>query len=286
MRQHPLSAAFPEMPEKEFRELIADIETHGLQHPIMIYDGMILDGWHRYRACQELSIQPWTQKLGKDLDPVAYVLSGNLHRRHLTGSQRAVAVVTCHAWAPEGRPGKLDTGCPVSTTAEMAEEAGVHPSTIKQAKRAQEAGLGNAVRDGMATAKQAAEVAKLPEPERQAALEAKPEPKPKPKPAEPAPDVEKLKAEIQDLNDRGLEDASLREGLMKDNEAMRRILDAEVTMEQYYREVKMVQARNLQLERENTRLQRSLLEMTKTASSWKAKFEKAERELKKLKVPA
>ena len=111
MNQHPLSAAFPAMDPRDLEILQADIQAHGLRHPIVIYGGMILDGWHRFQACTNLGIPPTSQPLGEGVDPVAYVQSVNLHRRHLTGSQRAAAVVACSAWANE--PAQPDTWCPV-----------------------------------------------------------------------------------------------------------------------------------------------------------------------------
>jgi hypothetical protein len=47
----PLSAAFPSMPEKEIEALTLDIEAHGQREPGVLLDGMVLDGWHRYLAC-------------------------------------------------------------------------------------------------------------------------------------------------------------------------------------------------------------------------------------------
>jgi phage anti-repressor protein len=112
-------------------------------------------------------------------------------RRHLTDSQRAAAVVACTAWARPGNQPKPEPGSGLKTKSEMAETAGVSDRTIRQAKRAHEAGLGEAVRDGKVTAKEAASIAKLPEPERHAALEAPPESKSKPAPKSPAGEDEK-----------------------------------------------------------------------------------------------
>ena len=54
MQQHPLSAAFPAMPDDEFRELVEDIRANGQLEPGIVLDDMVLDGWHRYRACEDL----------------------------------------------------------------------------------------------------------------------------------------------------------------------------------------------------------------------------------------
>jgi hypothetical protein len=99
-------------------------------------------------------------------DARAYVLSINLHRRHLTETQRAAAVVAVNAWMPPNRPEKGRPGDPYSsqkTNAKLAEEANVSTDTIIRAKKAHAAGLGDKMRDGELTAKQAAKVASNPE---------------------------------------------------------------------------------------------------------------------------
>jgi hypothetical protein len=57
LEQHPLSAAFPSMPENEIAALALDIESHGQREPGITLDGMVLDGWHRYLACHRLGVQ-------------------------------------------------------------------------------------------------------------------------------------------------------------------------------------------------------------------------------------
>jgi hypothetical protein len=86
---HPIANAFPLMEGDAFRELVEDVRKNGQQQPILTYEGRILDGRNRYRACLEAGEEPWTEPWqGKS--PVEAVLSLNLHRRHLSSSQRAV----------------------------------------------------------------------------------------------------------------------------------------------------------------------------------------------------
>ena len=70
-----------------------DVGEHGLIHPIMLTDdGMLADGRNRYRACREASVEPVFAELPasfSNLDVVDYILSANLHRRHLSVGQRA-----------------------------------------------------------------------------------------------------------------------------------------------------------------------------------------------------
>src|SRR4030095_15316268 len=51
---HELALVFPPMTESEFAALKEDIREHGQHEPITLYEGKMLDGLHRYRACQEL----------------------------------------------------------------------------------------------------------------------------------------------------------------------------------------------------------------------------------------
>jgi DNA repair exonuclease SbcCD ATPase subunit len=114
------------------------------------------------------------ETLGEDEDPVAFVLSANIHRRHLTKTQRAAAVTACCKWAQTGENQHTRGGEPSAphTVEQMARTAEVSKRTIQQVKKAQEAGLGEALRDGKVTAKRAAEIADLPESDRMAAVEA------------------------------------------------------------------------------------------------------------------
>jgi hypothetical protein len=85
---HPLANLFPLMEGTEFDELVASIRDNGLREPVIIHQGMILDGRNRYRACRAAGIAPRLETFGLG-DPVAYVIDKNVHRRHLNESQRA-----------------------------------------------------------------------------------------------------------------------------------------------------------------------------------------------------
>jgi hypothetical protein len=91
---HPAATIFPMMDEVSFAALKADIEKNGQQKWITFYQGKVLDGRNRLRACLELGIEPEGEEIDDDgsgqFDPYQWVLSMNLHRRHLTESQRAM----------------------------------------------------------------------------------------------------------------------------------------------------------------------------------------------------
>lgn len=86
---HPAAEIFPMMSGGDLTALKDDIRQNGQRERIVMFDDKVLDGRNRYRACQELDIEPEVCELESCPDPVAYVLSLNLHRRHLTEGQRA-----------------------------------------------------------------------------------------------------------------------------------------------------------------------------------------------------
>ena len=87
---HPAAQLFPLIDGDAFDRLVTDIESHGQHEPITVMlDGSILDGRNRWRACEQLGIEPIT-RIYEGADPLGFVISLNLHRRHLNESQRAM----------------------------------------------------------------------------------------------------------------------------------------------------------------------------------------------------
>ena len=96
MEFHPIAALFPLMEGDEFRELVDDIKDHGLREPVILYEGMIIDGRNRHRACARAGIEPRFEEWDGNGSVVDFVVSKNLHRRHLTPSQRAAIALEAH----------------------------------------------------------------------------------------------------------------------------------------------------------------------------------------------
>lgn len=94
---HPVSEIFPLLEGEEFEGLKESIRANGQREPIVLHpDGRILDGRNRYRACMALGMEPKTityTGMGDTQALIDYVLDTNLHRRHLTSSQQAIAAV-------------------------------------------------------------------------------------------------------------------------------------------------------------------------------------------------
>jgi len=124
---HAIANIFPLMEGEEYGLFVDDIEKRGLQEPIVLYEGKILDGRNRYRACKELKLQPAVKQYTGN-DPLGYVLSANFHRRHLNESQRAMVaarVVTTKLGdnqhiKREGRPVDLPTAAEMLNVSEKS----------------------------------------------------------------------------------------------------------------------------------------------------------------------
>jgi ParB-like chromosome segregation protein Spo0J len=121
----------------ELQELADDIAANGQHHPVIIDDkGLILDGRNRAAACALAQVEPATKVFkGDDAEKLAFVLSVNLHRRHLDTAQRAM-VADKLASLKQGEK-KADSGIPLSqpTQAEVAKMFKVSVDSVKQARK-------------------------------------------------------------------------------------------------------------------------------------------------------
>ena len=98
---HPVADIFPMMSDFEFENLKESIRNYGQRESITLWCGQLIDGRNRLKACNELGIAPDICELDEEYDPVQYVIDHNLHRRHLSESQRAMVA---------GRLAKLSNG--------------------------------------------------------------------------------------------------------------------------------------------------------------------------------
>lgn len=146
---HELALVFPPMTEPEFSAFKADIREHGQREPITLYEGKILDGLHRYRACQELGLEPRVVRFeGNPRAAAQLVIGRNFHRRHLTTSQRAIVAAEMCKLRPRGNTGNS----PYLTAAQASALMGVGEDLVKDAKRLLKHGnedVLRAVRDGL-----------------------------------------------------------------------------------------------------------------------------------------
>ena len=95
LEPHPLSKLFPPISPEDFDKLAADIKLNGLHQAIVLYQGKILDGNNRHRACELVRIAPkFADFNGDDAQARNYVISANIHRRHLSPDQRREIIAT------------------------------------------------------------------------------------------------------------------------------------------------------------------------------------------------
>jgi len=118
------------MTTEEMAALVEDIKANGLAQSIVTHEGAILDGRHRYQACLQAGVEPqFTEFHGGDA--LAFVLSANLNRRHLTVAQRAMVaakIANMPAHRPEDKCANLRTSQP-----EAAEALGVSRRSVQTA---------------------------------------------------------------------------------------------------------------------------------------------------------
>jgi len=125
---HALAKIFPAMAAPTFKELVADIKRNGLLQAITLYQERVLDGVHRQDACFEAGIEPRYDKFF-GADPVGFVISNNLTRRHLSESQRAMIAAKI-ATLPKGSHGPKGP----SSTKQVSRMLKTSPMSIKRAK--------------------------------------------------------------------------------------------------------------------------------------------------------
>jgi N6-adenosine-specific RNA methylase IME4 len=197
---HPIANLFPLIEGAEFDELVADVRENDVHEIIWILDGMVLDGRNRFRAAVAGNL-PWvkddvahwlaraTRGDGGGItrtphmmlydervmgDPLKYVLSLNLRRRHLNESQR-ILIAAEIAKLPQGRPSERNKPAKspdsshvehdAPTQGEAAAMLNVAERSVRRGRQVIEHGapeLVDAVRSGKATVGAAVEVAKLP----------------------------------------------------------------------------------------------------------------------------
>jgi hypothetical protein len=91
LEAHPLALMFPPISPEEMAEIVSDVKKHGVLEPVWLYEGKVLDGWHRYCAAVEAGKEAKFREWRGD-DPWAFVVSMNIMRRHLTAEMRAATM--------------------------------------------------------------------------------------------------------------------------------------------------------------------------------------------------
>jgi N6-adenosine-specific RNA methylase IME4 len=151
MQFHEIADIFPLMSDAELQDLAADIRANGLIEAIWTYQGKIVDGRNRYKACLIANEEPRYQEWqGDEKDLLSFVLALNLKRRHLDASQRAVIGLAVEKYEAGRAKERLSTSSggylprPLEKIPEAekgnardlaAAAVGVNPRYIQDAKR-------------------------------------------------------------------------------------------------------------------------------------------------------
>jgi ParB-like chromosome segregation protein Spo0J len=266
-KQHPLSSAFPAMTDNEFQELRDSIETNGVLNPITIYEGMVIDGWHRYKAANEANVDCPETELDEWIDPKDFVLAQNKNRRHITMAQLAVATTMVYEWRPNGvkSSSALSAGLG-KTTAELAEISGASERTINQAKsvlRNATPEVQEAVKSGKIGLSKAQKISKLPKDQQAGAID-----KALPKEAPEKPILTQYY---------GPEEAELKANELAqqaDLELMNKMLEADDALATAYAEIKRLNFLNAQMEVRISALMTEKNEAIKDAKRAQAQLDK------------
>ena len=186
---HVFANLFPLIEGAAFDELVADIAARGLREPILLLDGQILDGRNRYRASRaagvitsEDAVDPKDARHfvrfipAADGDPLEFVISKNMHRRHMDESQRAMVAARLSNISHGGdRSGEQEANLPVAVTRAAAGNLlKVSERSVGTARAVLSHGSGeliHAVDRGDVSVTAAADLASLPLPEQRRVIE-------------------------------------------------------------------------------------------------------------------
>lgn len=136
----------PEISDEEYDILKRSIKENGLYVPIIVnQDGMLLDGHHRYKVCQEIGISPShiIREFKDELDEKLFVIDCNLTRRQLNNFQRTEQALKSKpiqqaiARRNESLGGKGDRNLtPLGRVDEtIGERAGVSRDTVRRVEK-------------------------------------------------------------------------------------------------------------------------------------------------------
>lgn len=172
---HPLANIFPLIEGQPYQDLLADVLKHGVREPVWLYEGKILDGRNRFRAATAMGREvEFKQYEGSDA--VGFVISLNLHRRHLSEGQRATVAAKLANMVVGGKQANsanLPDCSPVSQ-AKAAEMLNVSERSVRSAAKVLHDGdddLVHAVERGEVAVSAAAKVAELPKQEQRAIVQ-------------------------------------------------------------------------------------------------------------------
>ena len=142
--EHPVARLFPDMDADEFACLKLDIRDNGQKVPILLWQGQLIDGRHRLKACQELGIEPRVEAVDCPEEELSgLVWSLNRIRRQLSHSQRAMIAATESWYSEPHRPKALKAPDGDASNTEVAVPVEAVLAEIKVSEEAEKVGTGS-----------------------------------------------------------------------------------------------------------------------------------------------
>jgi hypothetical protein len=151
-KQHPFGKSWQPLDGATFKELEADVGRRGLDKEIVLYQDMVLDGWHGYLACLATNREPKFAHFKRNELEAAELVHASGIRRHVSADQRYASFdmlcEACPAFKQKYEQLKAKgeqqrkAGTPLDTSSQRvdvvkakAEAAGVSKATAKKVER-------------------------------------------------------------------------------------------------------------------------------------------------------
>jgi hypothetical protein len=97
-KQHPYGKVWQPFDLGIFQELVGNIDRRGLDQEILLYQEMILEGWHRYLACLATKTPPkFVPFPGSDLEAAERVHASGIRRQSTADQRYASFLLLCDA---------------------------------------------------------------------------------------------------------------------------------------------------------------------------------------------
>ena len=138
-KYHELSTVFTSFEDtQEFDGIVVSIKQYGLFEPILMWQGWIVDGRHRHKACLKADIKPTYEYLPDDMPFNVVrdrVVAANIMRRHLTTGQRAMtAAALANMTVGRNWESNRNNCSDNKSNKEAADQLNVSDMSVKRAK--------------------------------------------------------------------------------------------------------------------------------------------------------